>query len=124
MFGHRMPQIFDITSGITWKTSVPGKSYGKPHEKKQLGQWVKRAVESIRPLTKAFFALLKSVNGSSAMRMLLDHKGHIDHKTIEKIVVFPCRNVGEVDDFGVQRTFMLVLSNEQRKMEPQQIVPF
>ena len=60
------------------------------------------------PLDEGFFALLGSVNGSSTTRMLLDHKKDICHKTIEKIIVLPCKHAAEVHDFEKQRTFMLV----------------
>ena len=72
------------------------------------------------PFDEGFFALLGSVNGSSTMRMLLDHKVHIGHKTIQKIVVFGCLNAADVDDFETQRSFMLVLSKKRRPIEPWQ----
>ena len=73
------------------------------------------------PLDEGFFALLGSVNGSSTMRMLLDHKKHIGHKTVEKIVVLPCtHHAADVNDFRKHRSFMLVLSNERKPMQPRQ----
>ena len=71
------------------------------------------------PLDEGFFALLGSVNGASTMRMLLDHKVDLGHKTIQKIVVFGCLNgAAEVDDFAKHRSFMLVLSNKRKPIEP------
>ena len=71
------------------------------------------------PLDEGFFALLGSVNGASTMRMLLDHKVHIGHKTIQKIVVFGfLNNAADVDDFAKHRSFMLVLSNKRKPIEP------
>ena len=63
------------------------------------------------PFDEGFFALLGSVNGSSTMRMLLDHKAHLGFMTIEKIVVFPCKPA-DVNNFEKSRSFMLVLSNK------------
>ena len=75
------------------------------------------------PLDEGFFALLGSVNGASTMRMLLDHKKHIGHKTIEKIVVLPCaHDAADVYDFSKHRSFMFVLSNKRKPMEPRQQV--
>ena len=73
------------------------------------------------PLDEGFFALLGSVNRSSTMRMLLDHKKHIGHKTIEKIVILPCAyRADDVNNFEIHRSFMLVLSNKRKPMEPRQ----
>ena len=73
------------------------------------------------PLDEGFLALLGSVNGSNTMRMLLDHKNHVGHKTIEKIVVLPCANdAADVDDFQKHRSFVLVLSKKRKPMEPRQ----
>ena len=73
------------------------------------------------PLDEGFFALLGSVNGSSSMRMLVDHKKQIGHKTIEKIVILPCAyGAADVHNFEKHRSFMLVLSNKRKPMEPRQ----
>ena len=65
--------------------------------------------------------MLGSVNGSSSMRMLLDHKKHIGHKTIEKIVILPCAyGAADVNGFEKHQSFMLVLSNKRKPMEPRQ----
>ena len=69
------------------------------------------------PLDEGFFALLGSVNGSNTMRMLVDHKRHVGHKTVEKMVVLPCAHgAADVDDFKKQRSFVLVLSNKRKPM--------
>lgn len=69
------------------------------------------------PPDEGFFALLGSVNGSSTMRMLIDHKGRIGYKTVMKIIVFGCNSAADTGDFRKHRTFMIVLSNEQKPIE-------
>ena len=69
------------------------------------------------PPDQGFFALLRSVNGSSTMRMLLDHKDRIGYKTVMNIIVFACNSAADADKFEKHRTFMIVLSNERRPME-------
>ena len=77
------------------------------------------------PLDEGFFALLGSVNGSSTMRMLLDHKAHIGFQTIERIVVLPrARGTADVHDFQKSRSFMLMLSNKRSVTVPSSIRPF
>ena len=68
------------------------------------------------PLDPGFFALLGSVNGCSTMRMLLDHKVQTGFKTVERIVVFPCVEAADVDDFGKSRSFIIVLSDQRRQI--------
>ena len=69
------------------------------------------------PQDQGFYALLGSVNGKSSMRMLLDHKGHIGYRTVEKVIL-----VGDSDDKEQKlkldepepRTFIILLSEKRQ----------
>jgi len=66
---------------------------------------------------QGFYALLRSVNGKSTMRMLLDHKSHIGYRTVEKVIV-----IGDSDDKEPKlklegpeaRSFMILLSEKRQ----------
>ena len=84
-----------------------------------------RATSDIEPWRRSlgFYALLGSVNGKTAMRMLLDHKSHIEYRTVEKIIL-----VGDNDDDkepklklneAEARSFIILLS--EKRQPPSQI---
>ncbi len=66
---------------------------------------------------QGFYALPRSVNGKSTMRMLLDHKSHIGYRTVEKVIV-----IGDSDDKEPKlklegpeaRSFMILLSEKRQ----------
>ena len=56
-------------------------------------------------LDDRYYAILGSQNGASTMRILLDHKAQIGFRTVEKIILFECRNVGDEKNEDLARNF-------------------
>ena len=78
----------------------------------------KRGRIEYTPQDQSFYALLGSVNGKSSMRMLLDHKGHIGYRTVEKVIV-----VSDSDDKqqklkldGPEARSFIILLSEKRQL--------
>ena len=46
--------------------------------------------------------------------MLIDHKEQIKCRTVERIVVFECRDIEDVEDDRKSRTYMLALSGPRK----------
>ena len=62
-------------------------------------------------IDQGFYALLRSTNGASSMRMLIDHEEALGFRTVERVVI-----VGErhPDDKDVpSRTLMILLSGKR-----------
>lgn len=66
-------------------------------------------------LDDGYYAVLGSQNGASTMRILLDHKAQIGFRTVEKIIVFECRNVGDEENEDLARNFAVILSDPRQK---------
>ena len=56
-------------------------------------------------LDDRYYAILGSQNGASTMRILLDHKAQIGFRTVEKIILSECRNVGDEKNEDLARNF-------------------
>ena len=51
------------------------------------------------------FARLGSPDGTSTLRMLIGHKEQIKYRTVERIVVFGCRDIEDIEDDTKSRTY-------------------
>jgi hypothetical protein len=63
-------------------------------------------------LDEGFYAILGGPNGSSAMRMLIDHRPAIGYREVDRILVRP---VDDVDDKARARSYFLILSEPREK---------
>ncbi len=61
-----------------------------------------------------YHALLGSPNGASTMRMLIDHRGEIGFRVVERVVVLPLPNTSTIADLESKekhRTFYIEFSD-------------
>ena len=55
--------------------------------------------------------MLGSILGAQMLRILLDHKAAIGYRVVEQVVVLAAREEADTEEFGKQRSFLIVLSD-------------
>lgn len=73
------------------------------------------------PYDNGFFALLGSPNGKVVSRMLLDHKCHNGHKTIERIILVGNKDKHPSEEWT--RTFLVMLLATRKPPPPPTKIP-
>ena len=86
--------------------SLSGKPHAYPHRRRR----AKKDTE-YTGIDDGYYAILGSPKGVRTGRMLIDHQAAINHRSIERIVVFGCHESGDVEDKEKSRTYMIVLSD-------------